>query len=350
MIRLLLVEDSAVQRELLCYVLEESGAFEIVGTAADGEAAVEQAAMLNPDIILMDCHMPKLDGIGATRRIMETHPTPIVITSASLTPGDVEITFDAIKNGALAVVSKPPALGSPTFERDTAQLIRTLCLMSEVKVVRRWARRSDGNAVKTPPPASPNRALQVIGLIGSTGAPGIVEEILSGLRDGAQAPVLIVQHMAVGFVDGFALWLSARTGVDVQLARDGELARPGCAYIAPDGHHLGITPLGRLRLTDEAEDDGFRPSGSYLLRSLASAYGAQAMGIVLTGMGRDGASGLFELHRAGGITVAQSEESCVVFGMPREAIRLGAAQHVLAPPDIVELIRSCTATPYPNSR
>ena len=343
MIRLLLVEDSAVQRELLRYVLEDSGEFEVVGTAADGEAAVEQAALLKPEIILMDCHMPKLDGIGATRLIMESHPTPIVITSASSSPRDVELTFDAIKNGALAVVSKPRAIGSPTFERDTAHLIRTLCLMSEVKVVRRWARHAEGDAVKTSPPAPRNRDLQAIGLVGSTGAPGIIEEILSGLRDGAQAPVLIVQHMAAGFVDGFALWLSARTGIDVQLAVDGQHARPGCAYIGPDGHHLGITPLGRLRLSDEAEDGGFRPSGNYLLRSLASVYGPGAMGIVLTGMGRDGAAGLFELQRAGGITVAQSEESCVVFGMPREAIRLCAAQHVLAPPEIIALIRASAA-------
>jgi two-component system chemotaxis response regulator CheB len=200
-------------------------------------------------------------------------------------------------------------------------------------------------------PAAPrNRNPQAIGIIGSTGAPGIIEEILSGLRDGTQAPVLIVQHMAVGFVAGFALWLTARTGVDVHLAGDGEHARPGCAYIAPDGHHLGITPAGRLRLTTEPEDDGFRPSGSCLLRSLASAFGARAMGIVLTGMGRDGAAGLSELQLAGGITVAQSEDSCVVFGMPREAIRLGAAQHVLAPPEIVALIHACSATSHPNSR
>jgi two-component system chemotaxis response regulator CheB len=343
-IRLLLAEDSTVQRELLRYVLEESGEFEIVGSVADGEAAIEQAALLKPDIILMDCHMPKVDGIKATRVIMENTPTPIVMASATSSPGDSGLPFDAIAQGALAFVSKPAAIGTPAFDRDSASLVRTLRLMSDVKVVGRRTRSAERKAAVAPA-ASRERNVDVIGLVGSTGAPGVIDEILSGVGDGVPPPLLIVQHMSAGFVGGFAAWLAARTGVEVALAKHGQPVRPGCAYVAPDGHHLGITPFGRLQLSDEAEDDGFRPSGTRLLSSLARSYGARAMGVVLTGMGRDGAAGMLELQRAGATTVVQNEGTCVVFGMPQEAIRLGAVQHVLAPAEIAALIRSCGAAP-----
>lgn len=344
MIRILVVEDSAVQREFLLYVLEESGHFEIVGTAADGEKGVEQSTRLRPDIILMDCHMPKLDGIGATRIIMETCPTPIVIASASIAGGEAGLAFDAVKNGALAVVNKPPAFGSPAFDRVAGELVRTLRLMSEVPVVRRWASRaSKSNAVADVPVTAGNARMRAVAIAGSTGAPGVIAEILTGVASGNCAPVLVVQHMADGFVGGFAGWLSARTGMSVQVAQDGLLAQRGCAYIAPDGSQMGIAATGHIFLAPEMGDEGFRPSGTFLLRSVAKAFGSGAIGIVLTGMGKDGAAGLSDLQRAGGVTIAQDEPSCVVFGMPREAIRLGAATHVVPPAEMIHLIRSYTS-------
>jgi two-component system, chemotaxis family, protein-glutamate methylesterase/glutaminase len=340
-IRVLIAEDSAVQREFLTFILEESGHFEIVGIANDGEEAVEMAARLRPDIILMDCHMPKLDGIGATRIIMETTPTPIVMASASVLQGEVKITFDAVKNGALAVVNKPPAFGTPHFDQVAAELVRTLRLMAEVKVVRRWPLRSSKPAAHVAVPrVTGEGGIRAIGIAGSTGAPGIISDILAGLAERVCAPVLIVQHMADGFVEGFAAWLTARTGMSVTVAQDGQLAEPGCAYIAPDGLQMGIAAGGRIVLSSDPDDEGFRPSGTFLLRSIARTFGARAIGIVLTGMGRDGVSGLLELRGAGGITIAQDEQSCVVFGMPREAVRQGAAAHVLAPPEIVAFIVS----------
>jgi two-component system chemotaxis response regulator CheB len=341
MIRVLIVEDSAVQREFLTFVLEESGQFEIVGTANDGEAGVEAVARLRPDIVLMDCHMPKLDGIGATRIIMETTPTPIVIASASPVSGEATLTFDAIKNGALAVVNKPPAFGSPDFERVAGELVRTLRLMSEVQVVRRWPVRAvKPGAVAGGAVLARGSDIQVIAIAGSTGAPGVIAEILTGLAPLKTAPVLIVQHMTDGFVEGFATWLTARTGMTVTLAQDGESTQRGCAYIAPDGSQMGLTAGGQIVLSQAADDDGFRPSGTFLLRSVAQALGARAIGIVLTGMGRDGASGLLDLRRAGGVTIAQDEQSCIVFGMPREAIRLDAAAYVLPAAEIVALVAS----------
>jgi two-component system, chemotaxis family, protein-glutamate methylesterase/glutaminase len=346
-IRLLLVEDSAVQREFLSFVLEESGEFDIVGTANDGEEGVDQARQLRPDVILMDCQMPKLDGVGATRQIMETIPTPIVLMTAS--PVESEFTFDAIKNGALAVVSKPPAFGSPTFDRVAGQLVRTVRLMSEVKVVRRWPARPRLQPPSTPaePPkraaaTAAQTGVHVVALVGSTGAPGVIAEILTGVGSASPATFLIVQHMSEGFIAGFASWLSTRTGIPVAIAQDCALTQAGHGYVAPDGMHMGIDADGRIKLSTEPDDEGFRPSGNYLLKSVARAFGPRAMGVLLTGMGRDGAKGLLELQRAGGATVVQNEETSVVFGMPGEAVRLGAAAHVLPPEEIARFITAST--------
>jgi two-component system, chemotaxis family, protein-glutamate methylesterase/glutaminase len=358
MIRVVIVEDSAVQRQFLKFILEDAGTFEVVGTANDGEEGVAMTEQLRPDIVLMDCQMPKLDGIGATRQIMERCPTPIVITSATQSGGETQITFDAIKSGALAVVNKPPAITSPDFDRVAGELTRTLTLMSEVKVVRRWAARAErgAGAQRSRPGApvhavtSPRSDLRAIAIVGSTGAPTVVAEILGGIASPATPPVLVVQHIASGFVDGFAVWLAARTGMAVQLAQHDIIAQPGCVYLAPDGSQMTIGAKGRIKLAADADlEDGFRPSGSVLLRSVARSFGAHAIGIVLTGMGRDGVAGLIEMHRAGAITVAQDEESSVVFGMPREAIAAGAAAHVLPPEGIAQLIKSYVVDPLPRT-
>jgi two-component system chemotaxis response regulator CheB len=340
-IRLLLVEDSAVQREFISFVLEEAGEFEIVGAAVDGEDGVTQAQSLRPDIILMDCNMPKLDGVQATRSIMETMPTPIVLMTAS--PVESEFTFDAIKNGALAVVSKPPAFGSPTFDRVAGQLVRTVRLMSEVKVVRRWPARTPERSAGAPAAATPPRnGIQLVALVGSTGGPAVIAEILAAIGPGSRATILIVQHMSEGFIAGFASWLSARTGISVQIAQDGAPTQRGYAYVAPDGVQMGIDANGRITLATDDDADGFRPSGNYLLHSVAHSYGPRAMGVLLTGMGRDGAAGLLELQHTGGLTVAQNEETSIVFGMPGEAVRLNAAAYVLSPEQIARLITSST--------
>lgn len=343
MIRILIVEDSAVQRELLRFVLDEAGGFDIVGTATDGEDAIKQAAALKPDVILMDCHMPKMDGIAATRIIMETRATPIVIASATSLRGDAEFPFEAIRNGALAVVNKPAAPGVPDYDRVAATLVRTLRLMSEVRVVRRWPAQSAGAVPRVVLTRPPDRSVvAMVALTGSTGAPHVIADILGGIAPDLCVPVLIVQHMTEGFSPGFASWLTTRTGVPVQIAAHGERTQPGRAYIAPDGAHMGVDARGVIALTTGAEIDGFRPSATALLTSVADAFGARAMGVVLTGMGRDGAAGLLRVKQAGGVTAVQDETTSVVFGMPAEAIRLGAASHVLTPPAIMTMIRSFT--------
>jgi two-component system chemotaxis response regulator CheB len=342
-IRVLLVEDSPVQMQMLSFILEEAGEFEIVGTAADGVEAVEKTGALRPDIVLMDCHMPRANGIEATQRIMERFPTPIVIVSASLQPDDVHLTFEAIRSGALAVMSKPPAFSAPDHDRQKTEMITTLRLMSEVKVVgRRIVKRPEISFAQKTLTVSPHR-MDMLAIAGSTGAPSVIADILTVIAPKLNCPVLIVQHIARGFIAGFGGWLMQKSGLTVTLPIDGVEVQPRCVYLAPDDAHMGIDRDGRIRLSASAPEDGFQPSASYLFRSVAKAYGPHAMGVLLTGMGRDGASGLLEMRRAQGLTAVQDEASCVVFGMPREAVRLGAAQHVLAPLHLAALIAANAA-------
>jgi two-component system chemotaxis response regulator CheB len=335
-IGVLVADDSRTQREMLLDLLQESGSFEIVGTAADGIEAVEKTERLRPDIVLMDCHMPRADGFEATRMIMSLCPTPIVMCSSTLSQDEVNHTFDAIKNGALAFLVKPSLADGA--EAESEALLRTLRLMSEVKVVGRRAlprKKSVPMAM-----AETGRGVSLICIAGSTGAPGIIADILTDLAGKVSAPILIVQHMAAGFVGGFAKWLSHTSGMPVRVAAEGVTPAPGEVYLAPDDRHMGINDRGRITLSDAPPEEGFRPSADYLFRSAAHRLGRTAIGVLLTGMGRDGAAGLAELHRAGALTVAQDEQTCVVFGMPREAISRGAATYVLPPSGIAQIITS----------
>jgi two-component system chemotaxis response regulator CheB len=351
MIRVLVADDSATVREYLVYLLSEDPVLEVVGTARDGLEAVAQAERLKPDVIVMDAHMPRMNGYEATRQIMQQVPTPIVMCSASLSRDEVRMTFEALKVGALTVVEKPGGPDHPDHAETARTLVQTVKLMAEVKVVRRWPRLRDlGSGDRdrgelavprslTPVP-QPHRKIRLIAIGASTGGPQVIAEILRDLPDDLGVPVLVVQHIAPGFTTGLADWLGQVTRLTVKMAEAGEATRPGTVYLAPNGFQMGIATEGRIRLTKELAEDGFSPSASYLFQSVAEAYGRSAVGILLTGMGRDGATGLQRLREAGGVTIAQDKESSVIFGMPGEAIRLGAAAYVLSPEQIAGTIRS----------
>jgi len=340
MIRVLVAEDSAVVREYLQYLLDHGAGLQVVGAARDGLEAVEQTRRLKPDVILMDVHMPRLNGYDATRRIMEEVPTPIVMISASFNRDEVGMTFEALKAGALTVLEKPSGPDHPRQVEQARQLVETVRLMAEVKVIRRWPARHAPPA-PAPPDQPPNRRIRIIALGASTGGPAVAAGILEKLPRGFGIPLLLVQHIAPGFVAGLAEWLDAQTPLTVKLAEPGELVRPGTVYVAPDHGQMGVSQDERIRLTNgEAAEDGFSPSASYLFRSVAEAYQRSAMGVLLTGMGRDGAAGLLRLREVGGVTVAQDRDSSVIFGMPGEAVRLGAAEYVLSPDEIAVLIGS----------
>ena len=332
MIKVLVVEDSPVVREFLVHILGADPAIEVIGTANDGEQALAAVARQRPDVITMDIHMPRLDGLEATRRIMETYPTPIVIVSGSTDPREVATTFRAMEAGALAVLPRPAGIGHPDHEAGVCELVQTVKLMSEVKVIKRWPKA--GRQPQLARAAEPNRAqveakVKVIAIGASTGGPPVLQTILAALPEDFPLPLLIVQHMAAGFTQGFVQWLAQTSSLPVHLAAHDEPIRPGHVYVAPDEFQMRVERGGRIVLKKDEPENGLRPSVSYLLRSVAEVYGRDAVAGLLTGMGHDGAEELKLLKDKGAVTFAQDKESSVVHGMPGAAIDLDAATLVL---------------------
>lgn len=344
MVKVLIVEDSPVQQALIGHILSADPDLSVIGTANNGAEAVEFVSRQRPDVVTMDLNMPHMNGLDATRRIMETTPVPIVIVSANWDPQEVATTFRAMEAGALAGVEKPRGLGHKDFAATAQQLVQTVKLMSEVKVVRRWPRKqpeqSAQQQVAAPLPqlAHPTTAVKLVAVGASTGGPPVLQTLLSGLPKNFPVPVLIVQHIAMGFLPGLVEWLSQVTRFPVRIPAHGDLLLPGHAYLAPDGVHLGITRGPRAALGDTPAENNLRPAVSHLFRSVAETLGNQAIGVLLTGMGKDGAAELKVLRDTGAITIAQDKESSAVHGMPGEAIQLGAATHVLSPERIVEAL------------
>ncbi len=338
-INVLVVDDSAVAREFLVHALGSDPEIRVIGTAADGEEAISKVRQKKPDVVTMDMHMPRMNGLAATRKIMETQPTPIVIVTGSSSAHDVSATFRAIEAGALAIVARPPGSGHPRHAVTVNELIRTVKLMSEVKVIRRWPRRDREAGAAAEIPKLAKAKLQLVAMGASTGGPLALRTILSALPKEFAAPILIVQHIALGFVAGFVEWLAESSGYPVRLASDGDFLRAGHAYVAPDSAQMGVTADGRIALTEEAAEHDLCPSISYLFNSVANVYGPRAAGVLLTGMGVDGAAGLKLMRETGAVTIAQDEESSVIYGMPAAAIKLKAAAYVLSPAQIAALLR-----------
>ena len=343
-IRVLIVEDSVVVRELLVRILESDPAICVAGCARDGAEAVAKLAETKPDVVTMDIHMPRMDGIEATRKIMETHPVPIIIVSASCDPNDVTQSFRALEAGAVALIEKPPGVGAPGHGDAARKLIETVKAMAEVRVVKRWTRE---RMAARPAPARRVEAvdIELVAIGASTGGPPALHTILAALPKPFPVPIVIVQHIAGGFVQGLADWLSQTTGATVRLASDGEQARPGHVYLASDGCHLRFAKRGRISCADDEPENGLRPAVSCLFRSIAEVYGKRAVGVLLTGMGRDGAAELKRMRDCGAVTIAQDKASAVVNGMPGAAVELDAAAHVCAPAEIAALLRELTLKP-----
>ncbi len=336
MIRVLVVEDTPVVREFLVHIFSSDPGILVVGTAANGEEALDAVLQTKPDVITMDIHMPKLNGLDATRRIMETHPTPIVIVSGSANTKEASWAFTALEAGALAVVERPAGIGHPGHQQTAAELIQTVRLMSEVRVVRRWPRPLGSRVGSSAPPSRievtrPFGPIKVAAIGASTGGPPVLQKILSELVPDLPFPVLVVQHISPGFGEGLTEWLAQTSSLPVHIASHGGLARPGHVYMARDGFHLGISGEGKLLLTEDPPEHGHRPSVSYLFRAVEKAFGSRTTGVLLTGMGKDGAAELTAMKNRGAITIVQDKDSCVVHGMPGEAIQLGGASFVLPP-------------------
>lgn len=341
---MLVVEDSPVMRELLVHVLGADPDVLVVGHAANGTEAVEAVARLKPDVVSMDLHMPEMNGMEATRIIMETHPTPIVIVSSSSAREEVSSAFRLLEAGALAVAEKPPALDHPRHEAAARDLIQTIKLMAEVKVVRRWPRPEARASAARLPKALPDRnKVELVAIGASAGGPIVLKTILERLPKDFPFPILVVQHIAEGFTEGLVEWLAASSGFPVHIATDGESPLPGRAYVAPDRRHMQLGPDRRIVLSTESPEHGHRPAVSVLFRSVAEVLGGGAVGVLLSGMGRDGAAELKLMYERGALTLAQDRESAVVHGMPGQAIALGAVTQVLSPERIAAALTALAA-------
>lgn len=329
MIRTIVVDDSATVRQLLVEILEADAEISVLGTAVNGAEAVELVARLTPDLVVMDIHMPVMDGLEATREIMVRAPTPILIVSSAASQRQLELSLGAMQAGALLVLPKPEHPGSERFPELRDQLVSMAKAMARVRVVRRWGTRSRPISLPVHQQGRPEVATRVVAIAASTGGPATLRRILHELPAEFGAPILVVQHIARGFVAGFAQWLGKGCQLRVKVAEDGEPLMSKTIYIAPDDLHLGINGQGRIALSDAPPIGGFRPSATHLFESVARAAGATATAVVLTGMGSDGLEGLRSFHAAGGRVLAQDRASSVVYGMAQEAVRNEVVDMVL---------------------
>ncbi len=346
-IRVLVVEDSLTIRRRLREVLASDPEIEVIADAQDGKCAIELCARLRPDVVSLDMLLPVMSGLAATEYIMAHCPTPILIVSASFNRGELFKTYDALSAGAVDVLEKPR--GDEIAGEWERRYLSAIKLVARIKVITHpRARlgalgRAPGRILPTPLPPLGNEIYRVAALGASTGGPAALVEVLRAIPQALSVPVLMVLHIDEPFGLAFAEWLDAQTLHRVSYACEAQVVEhcAGQVIMAPPGYHL-IVRGGALHLTKEGERHSCRPSIDVLFESLAREYGSAAIACLLTGMGRDGAAGLFEVRRAGGFTIAQDEASCVVYGMPREAVLLGAAERVLPLADIGGAIAQLT--------
>lgn len=318
-IRVLVADDSELFREVLGRVIGAEPGFEVVAAAANGDQAARLARQLRPDVITMDINMPDADGFSGIARIMAETPTPILVLTVNR---EETVGFRALSLGALDILEKPPA--DSDLDTYGATLRSRLRLLAGVRVIRHL-RGLRPRRLAAPRPAA-HSELVVMGA--SLGGPRAIASLLRALPADFPAPILAVQHIADGFTEGLANWLDQESKLEVRTARDGDPLLPGLVLLAPTGRHL-VVGHGVAGLSDALAVDSFKPSVTPLFRSAAEAYGPRACGVLLTGMGRDGADGLKAIRKAGGHTIAQDETSSAVFGMPRAAIEIGAVDRVL---------------------
>ncbi|XXF76856.1 chemotaxis protein CheB [Myxococcaceae bacterium GXIMD 01537] len=337
-IRVLVVDDSPTMANALTALLSEDPRIDVVGRAGDGNRAVMLARLLRPDVITMDLLLPGLDGPAAIAQIMADAPARILVVSAVAEQRGVDLGFQAMSAGALELIGKPSVSGGDELKRWGKELARSVCLMAEVPVV---SRRVRGAARALPITGA---RVDIFGLVASTGGPPALADVLTKLPADLPVPIVIAQHITDGFTQGMVRWLSAVTPLPVCVPKDGTRLEPGKVYFPADAHDLAVESDGVARLTRNR--GGPCPSGDLLLHSLARAYGSRAGGGVLNGMGEDGARGLLAIRNVGGVTFAQDEATSVVFGMPRAALEMRAADHGVPLSAIPDLIRqSCTRSP-----
>lgn len=339
-LRIAVFNDSRTMRAVIHSVLARHRDLEIVVEASDGTQAGKICREAQAQLVLMDVVMPNCNGYEATRAIMSEYPSPILMVSSVVNTQSADVLFEALKAGALLVTEAPPAGDSAEDRLRQAAFVQTI---RNVAAGTRSQRAATPPAISRPVSGSPH--VDVIGICASAGGPTAVTTVLSALPAARMPPILLVQHLARGFAQTFAQWLTTETRCTVEVAEDGMPLEAGKIYLAPDDHHLGYGAGGIARLSQDLPIGMFRPSATFLLRSLQS-LGSRALGVVLSGMGSDGAAGAVAMRRTGAAVVAQDRESCAVYGMPEATIHAGGADEVLNPPQIAAwLVRKCGVNP-----
>ena len=352
-IKVLLVEDSPVARIVLKRIFDASPEIEVVGTACNGLEALELIPKLQPEVICTDLNMAEMNGLEFTQEVMKKYPRPILIISASVQIKDTQNVFELLKAGALDVFPKPIGGLASDYDRLANELIAKVKVLSGVKVFTRHQRlggieiadrqikKNNQLPMDNYQLFSKNLNFQTIKLLAvgaSTGGPQALHSIISQFPVNLPVPVICIQHISEGFLQGLVDWLGCESKLPVKIAGLGELPQAGIVYFPPEKRHLELDAQGRFIYSESADFAGHCPSITVTFKSVASFYGRGAAGVLLTGMGRDGAEGMLAISRLGGLTIAQDEASCIVFGMPKEAIALGAAQHVLPVSAIAPLL------------
>jgi two-component system chemotaxis response regulator CheB len=355
--RVLVVDDSAFMRKVLESIFNADEQLVVIGHAKDGREALALAESLKPDVITMDLNMPHMDGLQATAQIMTTNPRPIVVVSSESKEGAAS-TLRALELGAIDFVTKPSSGIDLDMQSVKDDLLRKVRIAAKVRVVRTASRlaaqlqapMNGGPAPKPQPlvarPANPTAVpsdmrFPVVVLAASTGGPATVMRLAPGFTKDFPAAVILVQHMPAAFTTQYALQLAEFTGIRVKEAEANEPVQPGTFYICPGGQHLRVSPTGRMQLDGATgRIDGYLPNIDVTMESVAAFAGAMSIGVVLTGMGSDGARGAKAIKNAGGYVVAQDEATSVIFGMPAEAIKGGAVDQVLGIDDIYPAIEN----------
>ncbi|HEY9608202.1 chemotaxis-specific protein-glutamate methyltransferase CheB [Allocoleopsis sp.] len=328
-IRVLLVEDSKITLLILRKILNSSPQIEVVGEARTGLEALEVIPHVQPDVICTDLHMPQMDGLEFTSEVMTLYPRPILVISSWVHEEDSSHVFQLLEAGALDIFPKPSVGLTMEDKLLNQELINKIQILSGVKVFKK--KRKFNSQVKSLETFSSTSYLkpEIIAIGASTGGPQAINELFAQLPSNFPVPVICVQHICFGFLQGFIDWLASRCQLPIQIAKPGDIPKSGIIYFPPEQHHLELNQRGQFICSHSPPFDGHRPSVTVTFKSVAKFYGKAAVGILLTGMGKDGAEGMQCIAQAGGLTIAQDETTSAIFGMPKQAIDLGAAKLVL---------------------
>ncbi len=338
MIKVLVADDSAFMRASLTHILQSDSAIEVIGTAVDGDDALRKVIQLKPDVLLLDIEMPRMDGLTALSYIMTECPTPVIIVSG-LGEKDARLAIKSLEAGAIDFIPKPSGVISYDIESIKDEIISKVKIAAGIdvrKITHKPAKRHYPVAVQ-----KPARTKDIVIIGASTGGPRAVAVVLSGLQRNISAAILIVQHMAKEFIPSFVERLKWECLIDVSIAQDNEIITPGRVIVAQGNCNTMIESMEedkKILINSEIAQRTVAPSIDYAMKSAARAYGDTTLGVLLTGIGRDGAEGLKAIKDAGGTTIAEDESSCIVYGMPRTAIEMGVVDEVVPLPMIADAI------------